>query len=375
MSMKSEYWLRAKRDQRALADGGAAAGGLQGTWCPEADADSAEETTPQAAITSVTEPQATGFRLLIQETEPFGPENPSVRPPRSGRVQLAPQPPAPLRVGACFRLIEEVHHGRMSSVWRAVNESSAEDRAEQPIVAVKLVPQQLAPAFDAEALTMLLKISAHPGLVTLLEHGREDAWWYQVAEWIDGETLESLLTSRSDDPALAAQIPRWMRQIAAGLSAQHRAGFVHGDVKAANVLISRGRLGLLDGDAQLIDLVGLKMGTSWTRHGGLTPAFASPDAVSGGPADPRDDVYSLAAMAFQIMAGEPLLQRSFEHGPAPAGLTDTQWRILCKALAPGRVSRTHSAISLVDALWPEPIKLPIKLPITPPSRRPARERT
>jgi serine/threonine protein kinase len=112
------------------------------------------------------------------------------------------------------------------------------------------------------------------------------------------------------------------------------------------------------GQACLIDLVGLRIGAAWTRHGGLTPAFASPEARGGAPADPRDDVYSLAAMLFQLLAGELVNPGRATNGSAlpPAGLTSSQWRVLQGALDPNRERRVKSTTALVDAMWPVSIE-------------------
>ena len=205
---------------------------------------------------------------------------------------------------ARFRLTEKVHHGNMSIVWRAF------DEVRQTPVAVKFVPRKLAPAFDAQTLERLVRVSQHPGSVTLIEHGWQGEWWYQIAEWVDGKTLSSLCPSYPVSPAHAADLRIWMKQLAGALDAQHRAGFVHGDVKPSNVLVTSGQ-------ACLIDLVGLRTGASWTRHGGLTPAFASPEARKGAPADPRDDVYSLAAMICKLLTGEVVTPLPTARGRCP----------------------------------------------------------
>jgi serine/threonine protein kinase len=265
-----------------------------------------------------------------------------------------PPPGLPARLGIRYRLVEHVHQSAMGAVWRALDEVHGAGHPHPTPVAVKLIPQPLAPALDAATLTDLVRLSRRPGMVTLISHGVQDGWWYQVARWLDGRTLEALLQSPQDAAQVAASIPTWMRQIARALEAQHRAGFVHGDVKPANVMIT-------DGEAQLIDLAGLRTGASWTRHGGLTPTFASPEAIRGAPADPRDDVYSLAVMAFQLLTGEmpfPGGRNTNAPDPPRAGLSDSHWHALRRALDPERKRRTASATGLVDALWPIQIELP-----------------
>ena len=136
-----------------------------------------------------------------------------------------------------------------------------------------------------------------------------------------------------------------MRQLAAALEAHHRAGFVHGDVKASNVMVAGRR-------AYLVDLVGLRIGASWRGHSGLTEIFASPQARAGEPADPRDDVYGLASMAARILdcksvKGDGRLQDT---------LSRFQTDSLRKALDPDRERRTESVTAFVNAVWPAPVR-------------------
>ena len=254
---------------------------------------------------------------------------------------------------ARFRLVEKVHHGELSIVWRAF------DEVRQTSVAVKFMPQNLAPAFDAQTLARLVRVSEHPGMVTLIEHGWQDQWWYQIAEWVDGKTLASLCRSYPISMGRATSLQTWMKQLAEALEAQHCAGFVHGDVKPSNVLVTSGK-------ACLIDLVGLRIGASWTRH--LTPAFASPEAREGAPADPRDDVYSLAAMICKLLIGQLVTpERASNWLAPPAGVTAFQWQVLRGALHPNRERRVESPIQLVDAMWPAST-LPQRKPLPTPRR-------
>jgi serine/threonine protein kinase len=120
-------------------------------------------------------------------------------------------PPWPDTI-AGFRLVQQVHRGTMSSVWRAVDDL-------QIPAAVKLVPSELAPAADAATLDWLVEVSRHPGLVALIDHGTEGQWWFQIAAWVEGETLESLHRSQRLPPGDSAKLSIWMKQVAAALDA------------------------------------------------------------------------------------------------------------------------------------------------------------
>jgi serine/threonine protein kinase len=256
---------------------------------------------------------------------------------------------------ARFRLLEKVHESSMSIVWRAF------DEVRRMPVAVKLVPQNLAPAFDSKDLARLVRVSEHSGLMTLIEHGWQDHYWYQIAEWLDGTTLASLCRPNPIPYARSASFQNWMKQIAGALEAKHSAGFIHGDVKPSNVFVTSGQ-------ARLIDFPGLRIGDSWARHGRLTPAFASPEASQGVAADPRDDVYSLAAMIGKLLIGKLVSAEQASSGlaPPPAGVTPAQWELLLGVLDSNRESRVGSTVQLVDAMWPAsafPLRQP--LPIVP----------
>jgi serine/threonine protein kinase len=272
---------------------------------------------------------------------------------------------APHRVAGRYRLLRQIHKGRMSTVWFSVDESPRA-LGKSAEVAVKLMPVEFAPAYDQATLEKLVRASVHPGLVTLLEHGTEGEFAYQVSAWIEGRTLESLLREHPGTLALAARIPGWMKQLAEALDALHKAGFVHGDVKPENVLISGDR-------ACLVDLLGVRIGQPWSSRSGLTRVFASPEALRGAAADPRDDVYSAAVLAFRLLAGylpeAPDASGDSPPPPRPAYIMPAQWWVLYQALHPDRAHRPTSVTRLAQGLWPEPQALDPILDI-PPRPRP-----
>jgi serine/threonine protein kinase len=121
--------------------------------------------------------------------------------------------------------------------------------------------------------------------------------YFYAMEFVDGETLESLIKRRGKlDPKLALEIAT---QVTAGLAAVHKQKLVHRDIKPSNIMVSLEEGGVVT--AKIIDL-GLAKSldepdaqTAISTPGAFagTPEFASPEQFAGVPIDIRSDLYSL----------------------------------------------------------------------------------
>jgi serine/threonine-protein kinase len=216
----------------------------------------------------------------------------------------SPPPPAakpPTRVGG-FEVIEKVGHGGMGAVYRARQVSL--DR----IVALKILPPRLEK--DAEFMRRFLgearatgKLS-HQNIVSGIDVGQADGYWYFAMEFVEGESLGRILKRKGRLPE--AQAVDIVLQAAEGLAHAHAHSLIHRDVKPENILIDR------QGTAKVCDL-GLARNTaadnpSLTQDGTTvgTPSYLSPEQARGQKdIDARADVYSLGATLFHLVAGRP----------------------------------------------------------------------
>jgi serine/threonine protein kinase len=113
---------------------------------------------------------------------------------------------------------------------------------------------------------------------------------------------------------------------------------IHGDIKPQNVMVTN------SGEVRILDF-----GTSGEATA-LTPAYASCELLEGREADPRDDIFALACLSYELLAGEHPFQhrrsteaRTLKIAPSrPAGLTGRQWRALMRGLAWDRADRPAS---------------------------------
>jgi serine/threonine-protein kinase len=138
----------------------------------------------------------------------------------------------------------------------------------------------------------------HPHLVTVYDVAPQEGSILLITEYVDGQTLADALRRGPFDPARALEV---LRAVAGALDHAHEQGIVHRDVKPANVLLGEG------GRAKLADL-GIATAadaTKITRTGGTlgTVAYMAPEQFEPGPATPAVDVYALAAVAFEMLAG------------------------------------------------------------------------
>ncbi len=193
-----------------------------------------------------------------------------------------------------YELIELLGRGGMGEVWKAF------DSATQRVVAVKVLPPQLAadPVFEQRFRREAYAAAGlnDPHVVPIHNFGEIDGRLYVDMRLIDGQDLEHVLTGGPLDPGRAVKI---IEQISSALNAAHRVGLVHRDVKPSNILLAE------DDFAYLIDF-GIARGageTKMTATGSVvgTWPYMAPERFSSGQTDTRSDIYALACVLYECL--------------------------------------------------------------------------
>ncbi|MBV8966080.1 MAG: serine/threonine protein kinase [Mycobacteriaceae bacterium] len=215
-----------------------------------------------------------------------------------------------------YRLIDLLGRGGMGEVWKAF------DTATQRVVAVKVLPAQLAadPVFEQrfrrEAFTAASL--SEPHVVPIHNFGEIDGRLYVDMRLIEGEDLQHVL---AEGPLDAARAVKVIEQVASALNAAHRAGLVHRDVKPSNILLAE------DDFAYLIDF-GIARGageTGLTGTGNVigTWPYMAPERFSTGRSDKSSDIYALACVLYECLTakrpfpGESVEQQIAGHLTTP----------------------------------------------------------
>ena len=149
----------------------------------------------------------------------------------------------------------------------------------------------------------------HPGIVQIHDFGEEGDIAYIVMEYVRGRELGSYFNSnRRFEVKEAARI---MTELLDALEFAHQAGIVHRDVKPANVMIDlQGKVKLTDfGVARVVDADHTRAeraGVERTQAGAVigTPAYMSPEQITGESVDHRTDIFSAGIIFYQLLTGE-----------------------------------------------------------------------
>jgi serine/threonine protein kinase len=200
-----------------------------------------------------------------------------------------------------YRLERELGQGGMATVYLA--HDLKHDRA----VALKVLRPELAAVLGADRFLQEIRITArleHPHILTLIDSGESDGFLWYVTPYVRGESLRDKLTR---EPQLGLEEAlRITTQIAGALEYAHRQGVVHRDIKPENILLHEGEGMLADFG---IALAVKEAGGNRLTESGLslgTPQYMSPEQATGERGlDARSDVYSLAAVLYEMLAGEP----------------------------------------------------------------------
>jgi hypothetical protein len=208
-----------------------------------------------------------------------------------------------------YRLRERIGSGGMGEVYLAEHVL-----LKQPC-AVKIIrPERTGdPAallrFEREVqATARLK---HWNTVTIFDFGiAADGTFYYAMEYLPGLNLEEMV--RRFGPLPAARVRHFLRQACAALSEAHAIGLIHRDIKPANLIVCE--RGGVDDVVKVLDFGLVRdvnpagKGHTLTAEGMIagTPAYMSPEQASGaGDLDARSDIYSLGAVAYFLLAGQP----------------------------------------------------------------------
>jgi serine/threonine-protein kinase len=172
---------------------------------------------------------------------------------------------------------------------------------------LKVLRPELAAVLGIDRFLTEIRISArldHPHILTLIDSGAAGGFLYYVMPFVRGESLRDRLTRDKQLPLdVALDITR---QITSALDYAHRQGIVHRDIKPENILLHEGEAMLADfGIAMAVREAGGKRLTESGVSLG-TPQYMSPEQATGDRApDARSDVYSMAAVLYEMLAGEP----------------------------------------------------------------------
>jgi TolB-like protein/tRNA A-37 threonylcarbamoyl transferase component Bud32/Tfp pilus assembly protein PilF len=232
-------------------------------------------------------------------------------------------------------------------------------------VAIKVLKPELAYAIGPERFLREIAIAAqltHPHILPLHDSGEADGLLYYVMPFVASESLRQRLEREIRIPRDEAV--RITAEVADALSYAHGQGLIHRDIKPENILFQAGHALVSDfGIARAVSAAGSERLTETGLTLG-TPAYMSPEQALGGELDARSDVYSLACVLFELLAGVPPFSGPTPQaivaahamnpvprlGPLGVSVPATIQPVLDTALAKAPEERFATAAAFADAL-------------------------
>jgi serine/threonine-protein kinase len=263
-------------------------------------------------------------------------------------------------LSARYAFERELGQGGMAFVYLA------RDLKHHRSVAVKVLRPELAAALGPERFLREIEIAArltHPHVLPLYESGEAEGVLYYVMPYVEGESLRDRLDREKQLPLEDGL--RIARDIASALAYAHSRDVVHRDIKPENILLAGGEAFVADfGIARAITAAaGERLTATGVTVG--TPAYMSPEQAAGDRAlDGRSDVYSLACVLYEMLAGQPpftgptaatVVHQHLTAPPPPVtrirpAVPVALARLIERALAKTPADRVATARQFADAL-------------------------
>ena len=259
-----------------------------------------------------------------------------------------------------YRLERELGQGGMATVYLAY------DVANDRLVALKVLNPELAATLGAERFLREIEVGRtllHPHIVGVLDSGEADGKLFYTMPFVEGASLRDKL-DREKQLSIEDAIDL-TKQIAEALNFAHSKNVIHRDIKPENILLSKGKALVADfGIARAVSVAG---GERLTRTGMAvgTPTYMSPEQAMGSKdVTPESDIYSLACMVYEMLAGQPpftgptamalLARHSLDNVPSlkivRGTVPDAVEDAIVRAMAKVPADRFHSASDFANAL-------------------------
>ncbi len=200
-----------------------------------------------------------------------------------------------------YTIQRQLGAGGMATVWLA------EDLKHHRRVAIKVLRPELAASLGSERFLREIETTAslrHPHILPLYDSGEAGGFLFYVMPLVEGESLRDRLAREKQLPIDDAL--RIAREVADALSYAHARGVIHRDIKPENILLESGHAVVADfGIARAVRAAEVETLTQTGVSIG-TPAYMSPEQAAGEQdLDGRSDLYALACVLFEMLAGQP----------------------------------------------------------------------
>lgn len=281
-----------------------------------------------------------------------------------------------------FVLVEKLGSGGMGQVFKALDRRREEAHDRQPYIALKVLNREVSAhpesfmALQREA--RRASTLAHPNVVTVYDFDRDGSRIYMTMEYLEGRGLDDFIDEDCSEGRPLAEVLPIVRGVAMALEYGHQKRIVHCDLKPGNIFICKdGTVKVLDfGIARLIHPTDTHsdqtiFDPALVLHG-LTPAYASLEMWKQADPDPRDDIYALACVTYELLSGRHPFDRqsaklAYERKLSPKridSLTRMQWEGLKQGLALSREDRTPTVADFLKAFVPQSRLKKYALPAT-----------
>ncbi len=266
-----------------------------------------------------------------------------------------------------FKVENRLGQGGMGMVFKAVDMLRAEARDRNPHVAIKLLNESFKVRPDSfialQREASRAQRLAHPNIATVFDFDRDGDTVFMTMELLEGQPLNEVI-AEAREGLPKEQAFAMLSGLGSGLGYAHEKKMVHSDLKPSNAFLTQdGTVKLLDfGIARAAnvhaDAEGEETHFDAASLGALTPAYATVEMFSGKDPDPRDDIYALGCIAYELLTGRhpynklsapKALEKGLSPAPVP-GLKRRQQAALRRALAFDRAERMENVSEFIDAL-------------------------